>query len=105
MPVLNMDKQKDVISGKFIWSKLKSDQNIKLGRPPFSAAKSVFKDKYRLRIDAKQGSGSRRFAIYGKNNQGLNLMVVFAFQGKKIRLISVRKDSKIRKIYEREAQR
>ena len=61
-----MDMQKDVISGKFIWSKWKSDRNIQLGRPPFSAAISVFKDKLAFDVEAKEGQGAKRYAVFGK---------------------------------------
>ncbi|MGB0184823.1 MAG: BrnT family toxin [Opitutales bacterium] len=96
-----MDKQKEVISGKFIWSKWKSDQNIKIGRPPFSAAKSVFKDKYRLYFDVSRlVDNETRLAVYGKSQSGKLLYVVYCLRGKRMRIISVRENRQLRRVYE-----
>lgn len=95
-----MDKRKDVISGRFIWSKWKSDRNVSMGRPPFSAAMSVFCDKNAMNVIAKDGKGPRRYGLYGKSNRGMFLLVIFAYHEKRIRLISVREDSKLREQYD-----
>lgn len=96
-----MDKRKDMISGGFEWSKWKSDQNVSMGRPPFSAAMSVFKDKKAKFSDATRISdGEKRLAVYGKSQSGKLLYVVYCLRGKRIRIISVRENRKLRRYYE-----
>ena len=98
-----MDMQKDVISGKFIWSKWKSDRNIQLGRPPFSAAISVFKDKDKIKFDVTRvADGEVRTAVFGKSQSGKLLYIVFCLRGKRIRIIIVGDNRKLRSYYEQQ---
>ena len=95
-----MDKRKDVISGRFIWSKWKSDRNVSMGRPPFSEGATVFQDKNRRYLESGRiVQNEKRFAVYGKSQSGKLLYVVYCLRGKRIRIISVRENRKLRRYY------
>ena len=80
-----------------------SDRNIQLGRPPFSEAISVFKDKHKIKLDVSRvADGEARTAYFGKSQSGKLLYVVFCLRGKRIRIISVRENRKLRSYYERQ---
>ena len=94
------DKGSDVVSGRFVWSLWKSNRNVEMGRPPFSAAMSVFDDKSALVLEVgRMTDGEERKGIYGLSNCGKLLYVVYCIRNNRIRLISVRENRKLRSDY------
>lgn len=83
------------IKGKvveFEWDKGNLDKSYaKHGITSKEAEEVFFDERSFVLSDVKHSQKEERFIVVGRSLGGLNLFVVFAFRGKKVRVISARK--------------
>jgi hypothetical protein len=91
----------------FEWDQSKSKKNIKIHKVSFDEASTTFRDKLSLTIyDPLHSEEEDRLILIGTSCKNRLLVVVHTERGNKIRIISVRKATKIeRKQYEENAER
>jgi hypothetical protein len=76
---------------QFEWDERKAEQNLKKHGVSFDEASTVFGDSFSVTIDDPLHSvDERRFVILGHSVRQRLLVVVHAYRGKRVRLISSR---------------
>jgi uncharacterized DUF497 family protein len=88
----------------FVWDEDKAESNHRKHGISFDEAQTVFLDELSItRPDPEHSQEEERLIILGMSNKRRLLVVSFAEGGKKIRLISARKATRVeRKQYEEE---
>ncbi len=82
------------------WNPNKAKSNLKKHGIRFADAVGVFEDEFALTVQARQ-AGEDRFITIGRDFLSRILVVVYAFRGVIIRIISARKaTARERKFYE-----
>lgn len=77
---------------EFEWDKGNLDKSYAKHGITLKEAEEVFFDERSFVLpDVKHSQKEERFIVVGRSLGGLNLFVVFAFRGKKVRVISARK--------------
>ncbi|CAN5723049.1 BrnT family toxin [soil metagenome] len=80
----------------FEWDEDKAAQNLKKHKVTFDEAKTAFGDPFSITIDDPSHSiDEKRFIDIGISAKGKMLVVSYIERGKKIRLISCRKATKV----------
>lgn len=75
----------------FEWDERKAEQNLKKHGVSFDEASTVFGDSLSVTIDDPLHSvGEHRFVVLGHSVRRRLLVVVHAYRGKRVRLISAR---------------
>lgn len=72
------------------WDRYKADGNLRKHGVRFADAASALEDELALTIEA-EASGERRWVTLGRDLFGRLLVVVYAWRGDDIRIISARK--------------
>jgi hypothetical protein len=88
----------------FEWDEEKAEDNIRKHNISFEEAKSVFGDPFSITIDDPDHSEhEQRFIDIGYSKNGRVLVVVYTERGRKTRIISCRKATRIeRRKYEQQ---
>ena len=87
---------------KIIWDPKKAESNFRKHKIRFSDAESVLFDPMALTVEDQIIDQEKRFLSVGSDAIGRILVVVYAYYGDTIRLISARKaTSRERKYYEK----
>ncbi len=76
---------------EIIWDPNKAEKNFYKHKVRFSDAEPVLFDPYALTIEDITYEGEQRHVTTGMDSLGRILVVVFAYRGNKIRLISARR--------------
>ena len=79
---------------EFEWDPAKARENLRVHRVNFAVAQDVFEDENAITIEDFGAEGEQRFRTLGMNGLGRLLVVVYTYQGEKIRLISAWKASR-----------
>jgi uncharacterized protein len=86
----------------FEWDPKKAELNKKKHGVSFSEATTIFDDLRAITIEEQEIGGEERSITVGTDLLGRRLVVVYAFRGNKIRIISARKANDYERIeYER----
>lgn len=72
----------------------KARANLRKHRVSFADAEQALRDPHAVTIEDSDSKGEQRFITLGTDTLGRFLVVVYAFRGDRIRLISARKASK-----------
>jgi uncharacterized protein len=72
----------------------KARANLRKHRVSFADAEQALRDPLAVTIEDPDSEGEHRFVTLGADTLGRILVVVYAFRGDRIRLISARKASK-----------
>ena len=72
----------------------KARANLRKHRVSFADAEQALRDPQAVTIEDPDSEGEQRFVTLGADTLGRILVVVYAFRGDRIRLISARKASK-----------
>jgi uncharacterized protein len=72
----------------------KARANLRKHRVSFADAEQALRDPQAVTIEDPDSEGEQRFVTLGADTLGRMLVVVYAFRGDRIRLISARKASK-----------
>lgn len=84
-----------------VWDPGKAKSNYQKHKIHFSDAESVLYDTMALTIEDQDIAGEKRFVTVGSDSTGRIVLVVYAYRGNSIRLISARKaTSSERRYYE-----
>jgi uncharacterized DUF497 family protein len=84
------------------WDPKKAETNFRKHRIRFSDAETVLYDPTALTIKDQEVSGEKRFVTIGSDAIGRIIVVVYAYRGNTVRLISARKATPTeRKQYEK----
>jgi uncharacterized protein len=78
-----------VVSVEFEWDARKASSNVRKHRVDFADAATVFEDPLAITILEPNG-GDERFVTIGSDAAGRLLVVVYAWRGQRIRIISAR---------------
>ena len=72
----------------------KARANLRKHRVSFADAEQALRDPQAVTIEDPDAEGEQRFVTLGADSLGRILVVVYAFRGDRVRLISARKASK-----------
>lgn len=88
----------------FEWNDTKAEVNLRKYRIGFNEAQSVFTDELSITLpDGEHSQAEERLVIIGKSNKRRLLVVVYTERGRRIRLKSARKATRLeRRQYEEE---
>ena len=79
---------------KFEWDPAKARENLRVHGVNFAVAAGVLEDENAITIEDADAEGEQRFRTLGMDGLGRLLVVVYAYRGEKIRLISAWKASR-----------
>lgn len=82
-----------------VWDPQKAKSNFRKHKIHFADAESVFYDTMALTIEDQDSDGEKRFVTIGSDTTGRIVLVVYAYQGNSIRLISARKATSSERSY------
>ncbi len=74
----------------FQWDAAKARLNLENHRVDFADAVGVFEDEWAITLETQETEGEDRFVTLGRDFTDRVLVVVFAYRGNDIRLISAR---------------
>jgi len=76
---------------RYQWDPKKSADNLRIHGVAFADAVAVFEDNFALTREDTHAEGESRFVTAGIDGFGRLLVVVYAYRGSAIRVISARK--------------
>lgn len=79
---------------RYQWDFAKAKENIRKHKVDFADVVGVFEDELAVTIEDPDAEGERRFVTIGLDKLGRLVVVVYAYRGEEIRLISARKANK-----------